>query len=104
MGENFVNKRIKSLLKKRGWSAYRLSQESGLPPSTIYNMFERDTIPGISTLLDITNAFGMTLPQFFTEEDFPDLTPRQKILLERFDSLSEDKKIRLEAYLEGLMY
>ncbi len=103
MSENFVNRRIRELLDKKKWSVYKLAEESGLPHSTLYNMFERDTMPGISTLKEITDGFGITLSQFFAVEDFPDLTPRQKILLERFDALSENKKQHLEAYLEGLI-
>lgn len=104
MNENFVNKRIKTLIEKKGWSVYKLAQESGLPPSTLYNMFERDTIPGIATLVEITKGMDMTLSQFFAEEGFPDLTSRQKMLLERFDALSEEKKLRLEAYMEGMLF
>lgn len=103
MSENFVNKRIRNLLKKKNWSVYKLAQESGVPHSTLYNMFERDTTPGIPTLVEMTKGMDMTLAQFFADDEIVDLTPRQKLLLERFDTLSEEKKLRLEAYIEGMM-
>ena len=53
MEETYVVERIKELLEKNGWSVYKLSQKCGLPTTTLYNMFERETVPGIATLLKI---------------------------------------------------
>lgn len=102
MNDHFIIRRIKDLLDKHGWSVYRLAQKSELPTTTLYNMFERETIPGFDTLERIVNGFGMTMAQFFAVDEYPDLTERQRLLLERFDELDEEKKMRLEAFLEGL--
>ena len=104
MEETYVVERIKELLEKNGWSVYKLSQKCGLPTTTLYNMFERETVPGIATLLKIVQGFGLTMAQFFTEDEYPDLTERQRILPESFNCLDEERKCRLEAYLEGLRY
>ena len=45
-----VIKKIKDLTAERGWSEYRLSKESGIAPSTIANIFHRDTLPNVITL------------------------------------------------------
>ena len=59
--------RITELMIRHGWSEYRLAKESGLSQSTISNMFSRNTMPSISTLEVICDAFGLTLAQFFSE-------------------------------------
>ena len=64
-----VLKKINRLRLEKGWSVYRLSVESGLPQSTITNMFNRETLPSISTLESICSALGVTLSEFFYEED-----------------------------------
>ena len=63
-----VINRIDSLMKERNWSDYRLSLESGLSSSTIANMHRRGTVPSVSTLEQICDAFGITLSQFFAED------------------------------------
>lgn len=103
MNDNFVIERIRELLLEKQWSVYKLSQKSGLPTTTLYNMFERETVPGMATLSKIVQGFDMTMSQFFAAGTYPDLTDRQRILLERFDRLNEECKQRLEAYLEGLI-
>lgn len=72
---------ILELMEEYGWTEYRLAKKSGLPPSTIANIFHRNTIPGISTLETICDAFGISLSQFFSESDFVSLTPGQTELL-----------------------
>ncbi|MGN1316407.1 MAG: helix-turn-helix domain-containing protein [Acutalibacteraceae bacterium] len=63
-----VLKRINQLRLDRNWSVYRLSVESGLPQSTITNMFNRETLPSIVTLQALCDGFGITMAEFFTEE------------------------------------
>lgn len=45
-----INSRLEELLKKQGWTKYRLSKESKLPESTLSNIFHRGTVPTIATL------------------------------------------------------
>lgn len=63
-----VLKRINQLRLDRNWSVYRLSVESGLPQSTITNMFNRETLPSIITLQALCDGFGITMSDFFTED------------------------------------
>ena len=60
-----VIERIKALTAKRGWTEYRLVKETGLPASTVANIFHRDTVPSVATLETICAAFGISLSQFF---------------------------------------
>lgn len=88
-----VIQRIDDIMKERGWSYYKLSIESGLSSSTITNIYRRNTVPSITTLEAICNAFGITLSQFFAEEDaFVQLSPEQKEMFDNWLCLSESQK------------
>ena len=88
-----VIQRIDDIMKERGWSYYKLSIESGLSSSTITNIYRRNTVPSITTLEAICNAFGITLFQFFAEEeDFVQLSPEQKEMFDNWLCLSENQK------------
>lgn len=63
-----VLKKINQMRLERNWSVYRLSTESGLPQSTITNMFNRETLPSIITLQALCDGFGITMAEFFTED------------------------------------
>ena len=62
-----ATERIKELLKQRGWTAYKLSKQSGLAESTVNNILKRNTVPSVTTLESICGGFGMTMAQFFAE-------------------------------------
>lgn len=79
-------------MEQRNWSEYRLVKESGLPPSTISNIFHRNTLPTIPTLEALCNTFGLTLSQFFADGPVVDLTPEQYDLLQIWAKLTEHQK------------
>ena len=62
-----VLKKINKLRIDRKWSVYRLSVESGISQSTLTNMFNRETLPSITTLECICHAFGITMSEFFDD-------------------------------------
>ncbi len=86
-----ILKKINKLRMDRNWSVYRLSLESGIPQSTITNMFNRETLPSIATLEMLCRAFGISLSEFFAEED-KDLTPDSEELLRKIQMLSESER------------
>ncbi|MDD2979373.1 MAG: helix-turn-helix transcriptional regulator [Hespellia sp.] len=93
---NRTAQRIKKLLDERGWSEYRLVAESTLSSSTISNIFNRDTIPSIPTLEEICHALGITLAQFFTEdESFYPLTLEEQDLMKEWAQLTQQQKIAI---------
>jgi len=87
-----AKKRIKELMQERGWSEYRLAIASGLSQSTVANIFNRNTMPSLTTLEAICKGFGMTLSQFFAEGEMVELTIEQKQMFEAWSSLSKDQK------------
>lgn len=88
-----VLQRIDQLMEEHHWSDYRLAAESGLSASTIANMRRRNTVPSITTLEAICNAFGITLSQFFYENDnLVELTQEQKQLFDTWVLLTQEQK------------
>lgn len=63
-----ILKKINQMRIERGWSIYRLSVESGIAQSTLTNMFNRETLPSITTLECICEAFGISISEFFAEK------------------------------------
>lgn len=83
-----VSKKIRQLTRERGWTEYRLVKESGLPTSTIANIFHRGTTPSITTLEGICSTFGITLSQFFSEDDMVSLSTEQAAFLKLWSALT----------------
>ena len=70
--------------------------ESGLTQSTLNNLYTRKTEPKISTLRAICGAFGITLSEFFKEEENEDE------LIRRVKTLSQENKTALLQILKCL--
>ena len=64
----------------------------GLSESTLANIFRRNTMPSITTLEAICNGFGITLSQFFAEDEMVELTPELKNLFDKWISLTPEQK------------
>ena len=61
--------KLNRLRLERNMSVYRLAELSGLNQSTLANTFSRGTIPSIRNLEIICNRLGITLSQFFCEDE-----------------------------------
>ena len=87
-----VTSRIRALMQERGWSEYRLANESKLSQSTIANIFSRETTPSIATLEAICEAFGISLSQFFAEGTLVSLSVEQETLFKQWITLTDKEK------------
>lgn len=58
-----ISSDIQRELKKRGWSQYRLAQDSGLETQDISRIIRNDTDPRISTVTKIAKAFNITVDE-----------------------------------------
>jgi transcriptional regulator with XRE-family HTH domain len=87
-----TNGKLRQLLSDIGWSEYRLAKNSGLSESTIANIYRRNTVPSITTLEAICKSFGITLSQFFAENEMIELTPEVKELLNFWMPLTVKQK------------
>lgn len=89
--------RLRQLLDERGWTEYRLSKECGLAQSTIGNIYRRNTIPSLETIETICKGFGISVAQFFAENDFVELTPEVRELVTSWHALpSREWEVILE--------
>ena len=80
-------------MDERGWSEYRLAKEADLSQSTIANVFKRNNAPTLPTLEAVCRAFGITMAQFFAQEDEPiQLTAEQKDLFVKWATLTDEQK------------
>ncbi len=97
-----VISKIQALKAQKRWTDYQLSKESGVPYSTINNLTTRKNSPTIYTLESLCKAFGITLTQFFSDEEtILSLTDEQKKVLAYWGRLAHWQKEKTFAYMEG---
>lgn len=87
-----TNKRIRELMNERNWTEYRLAVNSGLSQSTIANLFNRNTVPSVATLEAICGGLGISLAQFFAEENMVELTDEQMEMFKKWVHLTKEQK------------
>lgn len=88
-----VLERIYQLRIDRGWSEYRLSEESGIAQTTISSWFRKGVYPSIPSLEKICSAYNITMAQFFNWDNEPIiLTEKQNELLNNWNKLPEEKQ------------
>ena len=104
MQEPDVIERIKQLCQARSWSYYRLAKESGITYSTLNTLLRKTYCPAIPTLCRICDGFGITLEQFFSDEEKPfSVSQEQKAHLIRWEQLSEKDRALADAYIQALL-
>ena len=92
-----VLEKIDKLRKERGWSVNYLAMEAELTQSTLNNLYTRKTEPKISTLRSICKALGITLAEFFNDEETAD-----DELIRRVKGLSDENKSALLQLLKNM--
>lgn len=106
MNEDNVLNRITYFLEYKHWTLYKLAKESGLPYSSLSNIFNRKTCPTIPTLEKICIGLGISMSEFFEYEENPlksdELTDTEQDIVNSYRSLSAKDKELLIAYLYGL--
>ena len=98
-----ILEKIEFYRKKRGWSQYKLAIESGLTQSTLSNMFARKTLPSITTLSNICDALGITLSEFFDNENNAVLQNDELELLSNYRKLTDKQKKAIKSLCEDLI-
>lgn len=64
-----VLERIVELREERHWTEYQLAEKSGLTQSTISSWYRKNMLPTIPSLTKICDAFGISISQFFLEDN-----------------------------------
>ena len=87
-----ILQRLTELQQQYGWSDYRIAKEAGLSPNTVSNIYRRNNIPSMTTLEALCNAFGITMAQFFADDDMIEVTPEIKKLVSKLSALTAEQK------------
>lgn len=96
-----IIEKIEKLRKERGWTIYMLASEAGLTNSTISSIYSRNTPPKIETLQAICDGFGITLAQFFLEEEQIEiLTVKEREFLSAYRKLPNAKQKALYDFIK----
>ena len=98
---NKVVQRIDNMRAARGWTIYKLSEESGVAHGTIRNWFATDTYPLIQALEKICRAFGISMANFFAEGTMIELTQEKKALCDDFDILTKSEQDAVKAIIKS---
>ena len=101
--EDYIADRLVDLCEKRGLTKYRLAQLTGMSQTAIGSIISKESIPTIPTLEKLCSAFGITLAQFFSnEESHPNLTETQREILMIWDSLDIEERKVFMTMIRGL--
>ena len=95
-----VLKRIVELRMERGWTEYRLSEESDIPQSTISSWYRKGAAPTINSIEKICGACRITMSQFFDEEN--EIKDEQKKLVKLWSRLTEKQREVILELLETM--
>ena len=90
-----ILERLRELQLQHGWSDYKIAKEAGISPNTVSNIYRRNNVPRIETLELLCGAFGITMSQFFADNDLVEITPELKELFEKWSALSNEQKSAL---------
>ena len=93
--------RIKFFRNTAGISANALAKKVGLDPTTIYKIEANDSKPSLGSLESICDALGISLAEFFTEEEHV-LGPEIQRLLGTAKKLSPEQIEYLQKLLESM--
>lgn len=99
-----ILEKIIKLREERHWSEYQLAEKSGLTQSTISSWYRKNMLPSVPSLTRICDAFGLSLSQFFLEdqEQAVLLSERQSHLLMYAAKLSPEQYDALLKFLQSL--
>lgn len=93
-----ILEKIRKLQGERDWTDYKLAQKAEIPYGTLASMFQRKNEPKLDTLQCICNAFGLTLSQFFLEDEKTEILSKSETeMLEVFRKLSKNQQEALIA-------
>ncbi len=88
-----VHERIIELLKKKGWTKYKLAQETGLYQTTVYDWFnDKGYTSDRKSIELICAAMNISLVEFYSGIDEAELDAEQTLLLQLFAKVPKDKR------------
>lgn len=58
--KRLLSRNIESVLRRKGWSRYRLAKVSGISEATISNIMNEKHEPGLSIIVTLATALGVS--------------------------------------------
>ena len=99
-----IMERIDTLCKEHHISKYRLSQITGISQSAFSKMARQQSSLSLETIQRISDAFGISMAQFFSDADeYPDLTEQKKRLIHYWTLMNAKKREFVLLLLEKLV-
>lgn len=105
MEQNCTLMKLKIFMQEKQWSVYKLAKESGIPYSSLNNLFQRNTEPTLPTLRKICAGLDISLSAFFSDEDTPRLTEysaEERQLISLYQTLKYPDRKLLMTYAQAL--
>ena len=99
-----ICRKIDMMRVAKGWTFYRLSQETGLSQQTFIRWMSGNTIPTTPALQSVCDAFGITLAEFFADlsgEQIVAVNSDTKELFENWKYLSASEKQSILAIMQN---
>ena len=88
-----VQDRILELMEKKGWTKYKLAQETGLYQTTVYDWFnDKGYSPDRKSIELICAAMDISIIEFYSGIDAGELNGEQTLLLQLFERVPESKR------------
>ncbi|MBQ7880583.1 MAG: helix-turn-helix transcriptional regulator [Clostridia bacterium] len=97
---DIINK-IDKLRTAKGWTFYKLSEQTGLSQQTFTKWMQGNTIPTIPALKSVCDAFGITLANFFAENDMIEVTPETKVIFDNWIYLSKEEQSSIKTIIDN---
>ena len=88
-----VQERILELMEKKGWTKYKLAQETGLYQTTVYDWFnDKGYTPDRKSIELVCAAMNISILEFYSGIDAGELDGEQTLLLQLFAQVPESKR------------
>lgn len=99
-----ILKKLNDLRLERNMSVYRLAELSGINQSTLANTFSRGAIPSVQNLEKICNTLGISLAQFFSEDEIlVRLTPEEAVFFANYKKLPTSIKQSINEIVDSVV-
>lgn len=89
--ENIVDNLI-TIRDVKGWTNYKIAMKCDLPPATVANIFKKQSIPQLDTLLSLCHGLGISFSALDRSEKHKSLTDSETELLQMWGILKDEEK------------
>ena len=99
-----ILRKITEMRLEKGWTEYELAERAELTQSTISSWYRKKLIPSVPSLEHICEAFGITLSQFFLDNDcFSEIISKEQAdVLRRWSRMTKEQQKKLADFLDTL--